>query len=538
MIQVAGDPCGWVISILSIQMGGLDDDNVELSTLVAGACTKAEDILRRTAKLLAEHQQFNDLRQKQRSAVAVPGQRTHVNGVKTEHAAAQKMLDQLRNPSYAEEDVSGSLQTVEHICEKLECSNIRSLETAWDVVKRCRGLELLAFKFSLHASVGPCPLCLSKGKKKCPPKGKQDSKSVVYVDAVVDGGAEWLRIIGIDERRLLHEMAEMGWEWGGEDESDDDEDCDVPVAETVRQLVSAARANKHNYRYPRLHIVFTRIAEGSNVEIDRLLRKLRGLRSQGVEIQIDCSNSQFLATPPPALETALQNLVAEDLSNVTPTVNLDCSILVALASDVTHADIEIQPWHRNDLVVQIREEAEIGSSLVKALYPVLRSRRLVCTARAAERFWTIVDTIATQAEAARAEIILPRTGSTRKASEELVAELQALSVHPVDPDLQLPIEVVQTDVTGVPAGDVEAKRLPRSAEIVSSILSELNRDIYLYGWVRGITTMSANNSLAKQIRLLVEENRTNDDEAGPKIWVFPFTRALATKGRPASKNPS
>lgn len=461
-----------------------------------------------------------------------------MNGVKTEHAAAERMLAQLRIPAPPEDDVTGSLETVEHICEKLECSNVRSLETVWDVVKRCSGLELLAFKFSLHASAGPCPLCMAKGKKKCPPKGRQDSKSVVYVDAVVDGGAEWLRIFGIDQRRLLHEMAEMGWDWGGGDQSDDDDDCDVPVVETVRQLVAAAQANRHNYRHPRLHIVFTRIAEGSNSEIDRLLRKLRSLRRQGVEIQIDCSNSPFLATPPPPLETALRNLVAEDLSNITHTVNLDCSILVALASDVTHTNIEIQRWHRNDLVVQIREEAELGSSLVKALYPVLRSRRLVCTAMAAQRFCEIVDTIATKAEASRAEILLPRAGGPSKTSEYLVAELQALSAHPVDTDLRLPIEVVETDVTGVRAPAAEEWGLPKSAESVSSVLSELNRDIYLYGWVHGIATMSANNSLAKQIRLLVEENRTNDDEAGPRIWVFPFTRALATKGRPASKNPS
>jgi hypothetical protein len=370
------------------------------------------------------------------------------------------------------------------------------------------------------------------------------------VDAVVSGGAEWLRIVGIGERRLLHEMAEMGWDWDASDESSDIDDDEAPMAGIVRQLVAAARANRHNYRPPRLHIVFTRVAEGSNSEIDRLIRKLRSMAKQGIEIQVDCSNSEFLTSPCPPLEMALQNLLAEDLSDITPIVNLDCSILVALASDVTHSNIEIQPWHRRDVIFQIREEREVGSSLVKALYPKLRSRRLLCTAKAAARFWEIVDTIATATEAARAEIILPKAGSSGKTSEELVDKLQTLSIHPVDPNLRLPIEVVEADApddttTDIAddfttdghhlATDIEMRRLPRSAEFIASILSDLNRSIYYYGWLHQITTVTANNSLAKQIRLLVEEQRTNDDEAGPKIQVFPFTRALATKGRPAGR---
>jgi hypothetical protein len=513
-------------------MSKQDDD---LHTLVDRACTRAEDIIHRTENLLSEYQQFSDLRQKHRTALPVPGQKILVNSAKTEHAAAKRMLEELQSPSDWDDDALGSLETVKNICEKLECSNVYSLETAWDVVKRCSGLEQLASKFSLHPSLGRCPLCQSNGNRKCPPKGKQNSKSVVYVDAVVNGGAEWLRIMGTDERRLLHEMAEMGWDWGaGNDDSDDeDDDCDVSVIETVRQLVAAARANRHSYRPPRLHIVLTRIAEGSNSEIDRLIRKMRAIPRQGVEVQVDCANSHFLTSALPPLETALQNLVAEDLSGVTSTVNLDCSILVALASDVTHSDIDVQSWHRNDVVVQIREEADLDSSLVKALYPVLRGRRLVCTAKAAQRFWEIVDTIATKAEAARADVILPKSCKLERTPEELVATLQALSVYAVEPGLLLPIEVVESDVPDDLGSELEARRLPRSAEFVRPILNELNRDIFMYGWLHGITTMTANNSLAKQIRLLVEEHRTGDDEAGPKIWVFPFTRALATKGRPA-----
>lgn len=535
--------------MMSRELGAMDhrdDESEALQTLRDKACAKAEDIVRRAADLLTQYQQFDDLRKIKGRAVVLPGRGFLVSAVTAEQVAANRILDELRRPLSVENQAEGGrLDTLEHICEKLDCANVYALETAWDVIKRCTGLEQLASTFSLHASVGQCPLC--KGKK-CPPKGKQDTKSVVHVDAVVNSGAEWLRIVGIGERRLVHEMTEMGWDWGAADESSDvdsDEDCDIPMANIVRQLVAAARANRHDYRPPRLHIVFTRVAEGSNSEIDKLIRKLRSIPTQGVEVRIDCSNSKFLTDPPPPLGTTFQNLVAED-RNVTPTVNLDCSILVALASDVTHSDIEIQPWHRRDVVFQIREEREVGSSLVKALYPVLCSRRLVCTAKAAERFWTIVDTIATATEAARAEIILPKAGSSEKTSEELVAELQTLSSHLVDAKLRLPIEVVETDALDhlatnshdAAAADFGVMRLPRSVEVISSSLSDLNRNIYFYGWLYNITTVTANNSLAKSIRLLVEEQRTDDEEAGPRIWVFPFTRALATKGRPSRDSTS
>jgi hypothetical protein len=41
---------------------------------------------------------------------------------------------------------------------------------------------------------------------------------------------------------------------------------------TVRQLIEAALVNRHEYKPPRLHIIFTRIVEGSNSEVDRLIR--------------------------------------------------------------------------------------------------------------------------------------------------------------------------------------------------------------------------------------------------------------------------
>ncbi|RKU47776.1 hypothetical protein DL546_006274 [Coniochaeta pulveracea] len=509
-----------------------DDDNVQ--TLLASVCAKAEEIIQRTASLLSEYQQYNDLRQKRHNEIQIPGQKTLVQSVKAEHIAFQRTLEELQSESFLKEhDESEALTRLKKIRSALQCSNVPSLETAWDVVKHCHGLDRLTYKFSRHANVGKCPIC--KGQKKCPPKGQQDSKSVVWVDAVVKGGAEWLRIIGIEEKRLLMHMAQGGWDWEvGSDSEDEemDEDSDISVVVTVRQLIEAALVNRHEYKPPRLRIMFTRIVEGSNSEVDRLIRQMRGMGREGVEVQIVCSNSDFLMTPPPSLEVALENLMVDDTKDITSVVNLDCSILVSLASDVTHSHVEIQPWHRNDVSAQIREEEAEGSSLVKKLYPALRGKKLVCTAEAARRFRAIVATIATKDEAARTRLILPDPGSLEKTSTELVAELQALSVHPVGSGLLLPVEVVDHDYPARMHEIMGTGKLPLSAKPVAADLSELNWDIFCYGWVAGITTITANYTLAKQIVRLVEQGRTEAHEEGPKVWVFPYTRALATKGRP------
>lgn len=516
------------------------EDEGDLQALLASVCTTAEDIIRRTVSLLCEYQQYNELRQKRRTNVVIPGQKTLVQSVKAEHMAFQRSLKELRDESFLKDrDESESLAIIKKVRSALQCSNVPSLETAWDIVKRCHGLESLTYKFSRHASVGKCPIC--KGKKKCPPKHQQDSKSVVWVDAAVDGGAEWLRIIGIEEKRLLMHMAHGGWDWDAGSDSDDsgiDEESDISVVVTVRQLIEAALVNRHEYRPPRLHIIFTRIVEGSSREVDRLIRQMRGMGKQGVEILIECANSGFLTTPSPPVEVALENLMVDETETITPVVNLDCSILISLASDITHSHVEIQPWHRNDVSAQIREELAEGSSLVKALYPVLCNRKLVCTAEAARRFRAILATIATDDEAARTRIILPDPGLPKRTSEELVAELQALSVHPVDLNLLLPVEVVEHDCPQSLTEAIRTSILPPGAEAVAADLSELNRDIFVYGWVNRITTLTANHTLAKQVLRLVEQHRMDTHDEGPKIWVFPYTRAFATKGRPRSAKES
>ncbi|KAL1872441.1 hypothetical protein VTK73DRAFT_1519 [Phialemonium thermophilum] len=560
----------------------------ELEGRIATALKEAGVLERKITKLLEEYYRFETL-WKSRTRGVVTGLKTLRQTVNGEAATLRPLLGRLRRLSSegAEELGSEQAEFVQRICTFLQCSNVPSQETSWEIVKRCHGLHRLATHFSRHYSVGGGSACLlcnpASGTgilqaRKCPPIGhqarRQANKEVVWVDAVVDDGKTWLRIVSVSEKSLLFDMAAGGWDWdagddhkeegrsgdenevrlleGTLDQGDEDDDDGISLVVMVRRLVEAARANRHQNRIPRLHIVLPRITESSNPEIARLIRQIRGMgRCRGrngagtaeVEIIVSCANSPFLTASCPPVADALANLLPKKLANLTSTVNLDCTVLIALVSDICHMPRQVaasKVAFQKYASQQLLEELTDGSSLVAHLYPALRSRRLVCTPTAAAQFWEIIDTIASPTEATRAAAILPRSPGQGRADP--VVELQRLSEHVVDSGLKLPIEVA-----GPPEGTeerfnvqrlVERGLLPTVAAKVASSpeISELNRGIVFYGWVQGITTVTCNNTLAKQLMRLVDECRTADEEAGPNVWVHPVTRALLTKGKRGPKD--
>lgn len=532
------------------------DEETSLESLATNVTAEIEGMIQRTTQLLAEYRQFSDAEQSHGHVVA-PGLRALVQSATSEDVAFRQHLEELRSSSVTGQESADEYEKASARLKRLRaavrCSNVPALETSWAIVKRCHRLLTLTFLFSLHPASGPCPKCSRPTSGKCPPKGQQPPSHLATVDAVVDGGAEWVRVLSLGERRLLIHMAEGGWQWdddeasdAGSDRGDEIDASDISVAATVRHLVEAARANRHNYEPPRLHVVLTRVSEGTSSDLDRFIQLLRGLGRRGtgpaVEVVVDCANSDFLAAPPPPTAIAIQNLLPDELVSLTPTVNLDCTVLMSLVSDVTQARPPPEPWHRRDVVRQMAEEAEQGSSLVKRLYPALRGRRLVCTPAAARRFSEIVASIGSPAEVARLGVILASRGEEHvkeRSSASLVAELQQLSENTVDLDLRLPVEVIEPRHSidaiqdAIAAGD-----LPAVAGPVLATMTGLNKEIYMLGWIEGITTATTNNALAKAVVRLVEEYRTQDDEAGPKVWVYGALRALLTKGRPGTDAPT
>jgi hypothetical protein len=255
---------------------------------------------------------------------------------------------------------------------------------------------------------------------------------------------------------------------------------------------------------------------------------------EDITVTVDSADSGFNRSAVPPFKTVCQNLLLDNRDDLTPVLNLDCTTLIALVSDIPHSRVALRHWHRDDVKSQIRKEADEGSSLEQSLYPLLRGRGMVCTREAAKRVREIVATLGTDTELARSLIFLsPDSVTPAKSHDELVSELQKLSIHSVPSDLQLPVKIIDIGLRDTWEDLVEEGQLPQVVRaIVPGLLWDVNLEIFLYGWATGMSTVTSNNALAKQIVRQVLQRRTREEEIGPIICVHPATRALASKRRP------
>ncbi|KAF2138709.1 uncharacterized protein K452DRAFT_255486, partial [Aplosporella prunicola CBS 121167] len=508
---------------------------------------EAQDLLRRCNQLLSELDQFEQLLTGTKKP-PVYGHRTLMQDTQAEKRFIERLL--LDSPE------SGG-----RIKHQLSSTNLASYEAIWATVKQCRGLVALRQTFWRNPSEPkPSHRGLSPASKAAADRKK--TRDGVLVDAVVEGGAEWVKVSAISERQLIFQMARQGWhndsdsdsddEDSGrpgpgaidlDDDSDDDED-EVGIVKTARALARAARANRYKYRHPRVRLVLVKITEGRIKEVDALLARIRS--STGIELETSSttttSSSSSSPAPSPSPSPTLTTLLHDATHAFTPTLNIDCTLLVALASDISHSRVAPQPWYPGAVRAQIRDEAS-SALLPRALYPALAGRQLVCTAAAARRMREIVATIGTETEVARAGILLDGGGGdeldageavtaaeAEGAPPSLLDQLQALSIHAVPADLQLPIRIVQTPYDDAdPSAQDPDPALPPVARAVAAKLTPINRSIFLYGWAVGATTLSSNGTVARQIEGLVERHRTRDDEVGPDVWVCPVARSLVAK---------
>ena len=449
--------------------------------------------------------------------------------------------------------------------------NIASFEAHWNALRRCRGLTKMLCDVSRHAGVKvDCAVCPSVPGN-CPKMEHQAKEDSVWLDAVVDDGEEWLRIISTGEKRLLQDMAAAGWDWDDEGDERDDggkrfadsveeaeeiDEGEVPLVRLVKQLVRTARAKPHICKIPRVHVLLTRIDEGKDPQIDRLLHDVRQLGGQDVAVVVDCANSEFLVASPPADQDALVNLLPRGSWSTASVSNLDTTILIGLVADVCHANIEVKPWFNKIVRAHIADELKSGSNLERHVYPFLRGKKLVTTRESAGRFWKLVNTMGSQSEIERARLLVPELpgenppsldadekpnpSPPRPAHANLVAEWQGLSKHSTPPDLQLPVIVAEKPFNM--DAEIASGHLPAAAReiAVEAKLTDLNAAVFLYGWANGYATVTANNEVKKKIiraleREIVERREVMEHITDPHIAVVGSGRALACRGPPPSK---
>ncbi|KIW03766.1 hypothetical protein, variant [Verruconis gallopava] len=341
------------------------------------------------------------------------------------------------------------------------------------------------------------------------------------IDIIAENGRQWIKVSTITEKRLLMEMAKQGWDWPASDEDSDDDlfgsnyartddHIDISLVKMAVALRDLAKQNRVRYKHPEVHFILTRISSG-NENIDIILNHIR---ATGAVVH---TAEQLKLAPP--VEDVLDDLVIDEFKFFSATINIDCTLLLALVSDISHGQVKEEPWFNRNVRNQIQIE-EKEQLMPKSLWPAMRDHSLVCTKLAAQRMREIVDTIGTPTERERARLIMG--DDINKSPEKLLEEFRSLSVHDVPKVWKLPVKIVDE-------GSVDLGSPTTFQENVISELSDINRSVFLYGWLSGCTTITSNRVAAKAIEKAVEEYRTTEEDEGPDVWICPTARSLVAK---------
>ncbi|KAK5060048.1 hypothetical protein LTR84_009932 [Exophiala bonariae] len=458
----------------------------------------------------------------------------------------------------------------------LKSSNLPFYEAVWVIAKTCCGVTALSKRFYSNqrqifneTKGSAAPNVIHK-----PETLKRQSQKGVLVDIVAENGSQWIKVSTISEKRLLFEIAKEGWESYAGDISDDESDrsqiCDadqrhhqLELVRLAHELHAASKATRIQFRHPHVVFVLPNIQEGQLRDIDAFVADLRatGATVQCLSGQVPIVLDKDNTTPvQPAILNKL--LPGHDRVHRTNIINLDCTILLAIISDISHLrKDQISPdshalngTYHSAIVRQI--EFEESNSIIQGdIYPVLTDRMLHCTSHAAERMREIVQCMGTPSECERADIILGEGRYADRDAESLRQSLQEQSVHAVPGDIRLPVKVVAFD-----AQDLMTSSTPESAgrrffphgvavEVAKLMrLTPINLSVFLYGWKEQSLTFTSNRVVATGLLKAIDEvlDHTEHEENGleegleefygPQIHICDTARSLIGKAK--SKAPS
>lgn len=457
--------------------------------------------------------------------------RTNVNvELKILHKLA-KQIDE----AIGVEQGSADPDTEMRLVHTLRSSNLPFYQAVWRVTKgSCSGLVALGRRFYWEGEGKSTAREKSKpkadGQPEKPPN--KDKRKSAFVDIVADDGQEWVKVSTISENRLLFEMAEKGWECDSDEESEsgqrtvlqnsdgEADDDELELIKLAQDLRRASNATRVRYEHPRLRVVIPKIEEGSVPAIDSILTQMR---SYGV--QVECQQSLPVST-----STGLAHLLPQPFKNFTPTLNVDCTILLAMVSDLSHIKDIVPTFQFHPAIVRQIEVEKEKPLLPSELWPAMSNRELVTTSEAAVRFKEIVDTIGTDTEKIRTRLLLGEGPYEKLNREALLQEFQELSDYQVPAEWKLPIKVI--DAQSVIDAAKEKDKLHPVVYEVAKALSDINNSVFLYGWVTGLTTISSNRTIDKQIEATVESIREDDDGLkGPDVWICDTARSLVGKDK-------
>jgi hypothetical protein len=382
----------------------------------------------------------------------------------------------------------------------------------WDSAKCCTGVVALEKRFYWTVDKKPHGKVESEN-----PTDPQQNRYNVLVDIVAQDGSEWVKVSTLTEKRLLFDMAKAGWVDDSSSEGSGDEDRDDEPEGLLKQaeaLIKASKATRVLYRHPKVRIVLPKIKRGGAKEMEELIRQIEKMR-------ITVQTSEDLAVVPP-ISVALHRMAVDPFAGFSDTINVDCTILLAIVSDLSHSRVEVKDWHHRAIIKQIEMEKE-NQLLPNSLWPAMGSRTLVCARDAATRMHEIVDLIGTPSEKQRRDCLMEVESTTHWSKEQRIRGFQELSEYAVPMEWNIPIKAVDADI------NVMQEELPQAATEVAKLLSPINQAVFFYGWATGRTTISSNRTVAKEIEATIEAHRSAEEDAGPSIWLCPTARSLVGK---------
>jgi hypothetical protein len=215
----------------------------------------------------------------------------------------------------------------------------------------------------------------------------------IKVDIVAQNGLEWVRVCSSTEKKLLFDLAKLGWQ--NDSDSDFDEDLDsvnntsgsskimdgddsLEILRDAHKLARAAQANLLRGQTPKVRFVMTRVASGRVKEIDAILDKIR---ATGALVQ--CAGD---IPDTVNLDAALPRMQPGPVLSISEVLNVDYTILRGLVSDISHGECALE----DDQVRQVRESIEIEMTekfLPAVFYPIVGSAPMVCTTETVEQLY-------------------------------------------------------------------------------------------------------------------------------------------------------
>jgi len=500
-------------------------------------------LLSRCKQLQAELSDFSDFLTSQNKAKDVDI-RPFFSSVSSELRSLERSKQRV--------DQGGDLETIGHT---LRSSNLPFYEAVWSTAKASRGLVTFSKRFYWD---NPERLRIVNGVKPSPARTK---RRCALVDIVTGNGEEWIKISTITETRLLFEKAKAGWEFGDSDDDDDEagvkvmadgaaalsldggggmdgadrpieeeEDDRVELVKIADDLKRASCALRVRYKHPKVRFVLPKVHEGVSDIVDGILADIR---ATGAEVQTGAAHGSLNGNlgGGDGRGEIFQHLLPSTSPRLTSILNLDCTVLLALVSDLSHcapSDLALPENVHPSLVHQITVE-QVTPLLPQTLYPGINGHELVTSRESAVRMREIVAQIGTPVERRRAEILLAEGAAAAMSARDLRRELAELSLHEMPEDLALPVKILSEGI------GVDDQNKGVMIAKVAAELTPINRSVFLLGWARGWTTVTSNRATARMVEAIVVQEMDVAEAAGreavegPVMWIVGVARSLVGK---------